>query len=280
MRRRFPTSTRTRSKRSAGPPSRRPSGACLERAAAIRALDRRRLREQLRRGGRDRTLRPRARHPARVLRAQRLLALRPPTRRRAPDHRGRLPRPGVTTRQLQRLCALCEDRQRRRTRQRRARRPGLDLLDDRRGMVEALATTALAQPVTRPRWPETRPALTILARGEGVPRCEFFLGARVRAEKVVGVRDEIGRGEAPTVLTTRRGWASNPLMAPTHAVGVQRRRRLSMLVLNGSSTAEINRPRRWLGHDLRGSRFARACWRARRMAAVRSRRDANRVTCR
>ena len=84
----------------------------VERAAAVRALDRRRLCEQLRRGGRDRTVRPRLRHPARVLRAQRLLALRPATRRRPPDHRGRLPRPRSAARRLQRLRALRADRQR------------------------------------------------------------------------------------------------------------------------------------------------------------------------
>ena len=89
-------------------------------------------------------LRPRPRHPARLLRAQRVLALRPPTRRCAPDHRGRLPPPGNAARRLPRLRALRADRQRCGTRQRGARRPDLDLRDDDGAMVEALATTPLA----------------------------------------------------------------------------------------------------------------------------------------
>ena len=87
--------------------------------------------------------------PQRLLRAQRLLALRSSARRRAPDRRDRLPQPRPAPRHLQRLQALGDDRQPRRPRQRGARRPRLDVRGDRRLVVGALAAAALAQPLTR-----------------------------------------------------------------------------------------------------------------------------------
>ena len=124
-------------------------GAGLEPLAGVGARVCRRVRNELRRGGRDRPLRPGARDPARILRAQRLLALRSSARRRAPDRRDRLPRPGPAPRHLQRLQALGDYRQRRRPRQRGAGRPRLDVRGDRRLVGEALAAAALAQPLTR-----------------------------------------------------------------------------------------------------------------------------------
>ena len=171
----------------------------VERTAAVRALYRGRLCEQLRRGGRDRTVRPRLRHPARLLRAQRVLALRPPTRRRAPDHRGRLPPPRDAARRLQRLRALRADRQRCGNRQRRARRTDLDLRDDHRGMVEALATTALAQPVIG-----LRTGLTSLTIAEGWEYSVSRARARIRQAYASGAARESSRAVLASEPAARR----------------------------------------------------------------------------
>ena len=71
-------------------------------------------------------------HPARLLRAQRLLALRPPTRRRAPDHRGRLPRSSVRFVAPSAVARSPPGSTTASTSTTRSKAPRLDVRDDRR----------------------------------------------------------------------------------------------------------------------------------------------------
>ncbi len=128
------------------PPSSRATRAC------------RRVCGQLRRGGRDRPLRPSTRHPPRVLRAQRLLALRAPSRRRRSHRRARLSRPSRITRNVHRVHPVRPDRQRCRDRQRGAGRACLDVPGHRRQMVVALAQAAPSERLTIQRRPPRSPS--------------------------------------------------------------------------------------------------------------------------
>ena len=152
-------STRTRSRRSAGPPSprrSRGSGTGLPPAERANAVV---FTRQLRRGGRDRPLRPGARDPARLLRATTPSGASAARRDgAAPDHRDRLPQPArPPAAPSAAASARGPDRQRRRTSTTRSRAPPSGCARPPSALVDALAAAAPPRPVMRPisgrMWP-------------------------------------------------------------------------------------------------------------------------------